>query len=865
MVYDIPMQQNATSCTTYVTKTCTSSLNETQTLYKTSVMLHKRHEINKLCMTRSYKHQDNETSEQKDMTEMNTMVDAILAKASAAYNVPTMALIGNGSFIVTYKKTPIQLTNEVFLKIDALELDPKTNNLVKVQLSLLSNDISASELATYVIHEYESYSKELQNSLNNGLYMFGHIMQDDAQLPFGSSKDTKNTQTYKRLLIKTAPKHLQFSKMSFYSNKQFHNIYGSEARCIQKRLEFFMNNKSWYDAKGIPYQLGMLLSGLPGTGKTSIIRAIANMTKRHIVHVNFANITTATQLKNIFYNTTLIADGKPYHVPIEKRLYVFEEIDTAGSVLYKRCMHDDICKEKETDVVLDELTLGEVLTVLDGTLEIPGRLLIMTTNHPEVLDPALLRPGRIDINIRFGNASRDLIVEMFEALLDIAFPLEKRCVLPDMVLTPAEVSEVLINICTCVSDEDSHAITARFLEELKTYVDSKQVPTNVEDYQTKTIHVMGAPIIHDNQVMTCSIEAIAVGAPTTSTSDIRHVGSIKHMSDESNERNELHAHTNVGNLLDNNHPMNREVVDETIDSLNIHKAMPKCYGYFFENKTMHVTNPSDLVEIRKSLAKLYKLGYTDNEIFEEMLYHTSTDSINKHLAHKLKLVTITLHAHTDTLPRFQDLLNKTHMFNNVYGIQEKLANYASVLLECYSAYTQNKDPIKSVYATYDEVFTEILTRGIHQRPVFVKEEEILRDICDFFKICESLTEKGERRLLKLYPRSIGYICEILFVNLIKDRFNNTKFGKYCTFGISYGSHVQPIEYIMKYLYTFSTSITKILNDEKVHREISKQVHFYAMKQVLQQYDADIHQKIIYDQGTGSGLDTFFDGNWLSMR
>ena len=67
-----------------------------------------------------------------------------------------------------------------------------------------------------------------------------------------------------------------FIKSPFYSNKSFANIFGSEVREVEERVNFFLNNREWYDSRGIPYQLGLLLSGVPGSGKTSIIRAIAN-------------------------------------------------------------------------------------------------------------------------------------------------------------------------------------------------------------------------------------------------------------------------------------------------------------------------------------------------------------------------------------------------------------------------------------------------------------------------------------------------------------------------------------------------------------------------------------------------------------
>lgn len=185
------------------------------------------------------------------------------------------------------------------------------------------------------------------------------------------------------MLINAAPKQLSFTMSPFYSNKQFYNIYGDQVRLIEKRIKFFIENKEWYDSKGIPYQLGILLSGVPGAGKTSLIKAIANYTKRHIINVNFANITTATQLKNLFYYDKLqvytdnsMANVNAYFIPIDQRVYVLEEIDAVSDIVKQRTSQD---LPKQT--VSDELTLMEILTtglitvlMLDVKLSILVRL-----------------------------------------------------------------------------------------------------------------------------------------------------------------------------------------------------------------------------------------------------------------------------------------------------------------------------------------------------------------------------------------------------------------------------------------------------------------------------------------------------------
>ena len=102
------------------------------------------------------------------------------------------------------------------------------------------------------------------------------------------------------------------------------NCFFTDVDKIIKRIDFFINNKEWYQARGIPYQLGFLFYGPAGCGKTSTIKAIAQLLQRHIVNINdIDKIKKVTDLKNIFYGDYI--NGQ--YIPTNKRIYVIDEFD----------------------------------------------------------------------------------------------------------------------------------------------------------------------------------------------------------------------------------------------------------------------------------------------------------------------------------------------------------------------------------------------------------------------------------------------------------------------------------------------------------------------------------------------------------
>lgn len=148
-------------------------------------------------------------------------------------------------------------------------------------------------------------------------------------------------------------------------------------------IDKFQNSAEWYLSKGVPYRRGFLLYGPPGTGKTSFTQAIAGAMNLNICYLNLSG----DRIDDDGLNRAL--NDAPAH-----SIILLEDID-------------GIFVEREAVNVQEgrRVTFSGLLNALDGVRSQEGRILFMTTNHREKLDPALLRPGRCDVQVELKNAS----------------------------------------------------------------------------------------------------------------------------------------------------------------------------------------------------------------------------------------------------------------------------------------------------------------------------------------------------------------------------------------------------------------------------------------------------------------------------
>jgi len=483
---------------------------------------------------------------------------------------------------------------DIFCKVLQFSKDSETQKIKTYEFEIYSYLYDIDKLKLFIETLVDEYTQEKSNNLGKQPYYFSEMFVD---IP----KNIDGTYRYEQ-----SPKHITFDMTQFHTNKSLKNVFGSHLDIVKKRVDMFVNNPSWYEDKGIPYTLGIMLSGPPGTGKTSLIKAIAKDTTRHIFNISLRETTTQTQLKKLFYNTkiNILRNGgnEMIDIPLEKRLYVIEDIDCLTDIVIDRdllnnrkfnssssldtfddtlvpnnvnllnkdkkdekndkvqkdtilpsndfnsnfgnysltettdnllgeptdmgsaldnmyglplvnkirqtsdnsaesCQEtsqkmeqernnkvkeelntiafrkssqeiekqiNDMDKEekvvteqqkaynrytkgkengdnKQQSVNTEKITLSFLLNLLDGILETPGRILIITTNHPELLDPALIRPGRIDIKLKVGNCTQTMIIDMLRFFYGDDVDITENDWTYNKEITPAYMNKLLLN------------------------------------------------------------------------------------------------------------------------------------------------------------------------------------------------------------------------------------------------------------------------------------------------------------------------------------------------------------------------------------------------------------------------------------
>lgn len=155
---------------------------------------------------------------------------------------------------------------------------------------------------------------------------------------------------------------------------------------LLKTFDAFYDSKAWYETRGIMYKMTVLLHGAPGTGKSSLIFALASHYQRNIYMINVNSIGEDDFI--IAMNT----------IP-ENTIIVLEDVDVSSSTGERTALaleNESNSEETTNKHQRSKLSMSTLLNALDGIASMENNIVMITTNHLDKLDAALTRRGRVD-------------------------------------------------------------------------------------------------------------------------------------------------------------------------------------------------------------------------------------------------------------------------------------------------------------------------------------------------------------------------------------------------------------------------------------------------------------------------------------
>jgi hypothetical protein len=181
--------------------------------------------------------------------------------------------------------------------------------------------------------------------------------------------------------------------------------------CFKSEFDYFIGNECVYKRLNLPYKMTMVLHGKSGSGKTSIIRALASDYDMNVCLLPLTGMTDNSLSEAI--NTAP-----------KNSIIVIEDFDSSGAVSRR----SNITGEQNNDLIISDgintngvenfsmLTLSGILNTLDGMSSLNGSIIFMTTNCIESVDPAILRSGRVDSVMELPILRNSTVKEYFTGL-----------------------------------------------------------------------------------------------------------------------------------------------------------------------------------------------------------------------------------------------------------------------------------------------------------------------------------------------------------------------------------------------------------------------------------------------------------------
>jgi hypothetical protein len=168
----------------------------------------------------------------------------------------------------------------------------------------------------------------------------------------------------------------------------------------------YVKSREFYVQNNIPNHFGVLLYGQPGQGRTSIAQAIADAIGAKLYVINGDDVGNLPSI----LNRVIWIDPPAKNV---YRVVVIEDIDSGIKNLNRDVVVDDSNSE-DGKSIRRNVGLASILNAIDGVGSPSNIIYVLTTNHKELLDPALIRPGRCDVCVELTYVLQSTLIEWLD-------------------------------------------------------------------------------------------------------------------------------------------------------------------------------------------------------------------------------------------------------------------------------------------------------------------------------------------------------------------------------------------------------------------------------------------------------------------
>ena len=396
-----------------------------------------------------------------------------------------------------FKNGKFKIQPQFLLEYQDFFISYSSKNIIKSETEYTKYNRSLTIYSSKSTEEIEKFLKECIAKYSD----FKH--PDKEYEPIYATKHVdKPWEKYERISDKDYFRPMnEFHYYPYHPKKTKDDIFFRQKEMLFRKYQEFLENPK-------QDKFCVLLYGRPGTGKTSVIEAFANEFDLSIFESNFDSFLDEQSLQDFFHNERVykrendirdVKQGRFKKVPLDKRLYLFEDFDSASSVVLDRkykfnlsdsedeSSSDESSDEDESEklgpknlfdqktetkkkskkkkkkpkfdiqdfkqsslvdmITKPQITLKDLLNIFGGVFKLEKSVIFLTTNHIEVIDPALIRPGRVNIRIKMGEIDYNSAVQMIEHLNpEIDTDDENlKILLHDVNILPCQLEE-LINI-----------------------------------------------------------------------------------------------------------------------------------------------------------------------------------------------------------------------------------------------------------------------------------------------------------------------------------------------------------------------------------------------------------------------------------